>query len=101
MLVIVLYPGIPFKDSKNLKVNVIGTAKLYETYVGNKVFQPEDNEELKKIQLIGKEFGATTGSRQCNYLNLNKLFESCFINQVNWLVINKCDILCHHTLHLF
>ena len=40
--------GIPFKDSKNLKVNIIGTAKLYETYVGNKVFQPEDNEELKK-----------------------------------------------------
>ena len=94
--------GIPFKDSNNLKVNVIGTAKLYETYVGNKLFQPEDNEELKRIQLIGNEFGATTGrSRQCNYLNLNKLFESCFINQVNWLVINKCDILCHHNLQCF
>ena len=94
--------GIPFKDSNNLKVSIIGIAKLYETYVGNKDFQPNDNKELIQIQKIGNEFGATTGrSRQCNYLNLNKLFESCFINQVDWLVINKCDILCHETLNCF
>ena len=94
--------GIPFKKLSNLHINIIGIAKLYETYVGNKNFQPENNEELVKIQTIGKEFGATTGrSRQCNYLNLNKLFESCFINQVNWLVINKCDILCHESLNCY
>lgn len=94
--------GIPFRDYGNLDIRIIGIAKLYETYVGNKEFQPKDNLELKKIQEIGKEFGATTGrSRQCNYLDLNKLLESCFINQVDWLVINKCDILNHPDLQCF
>lgn len=94
--------GIPFRDYGYLNIRVIGIAKIYETYVGNKIFQPEDNLELKNIQEIGKEFGATTGRRrQCNYLNLNKLLESCFINQVDWLIINKCDILNHPDLQCF
>lgn len=74
--------------------NVWGIAKIYETYVGAKTFTQENDGCLKKIQRVGKEFGATTERpRQCNYLNLNRLAESCFINQVNVLVINKCDIL--------
>ncbi len=73
---------------------VWGVAKIYETYVGAKTFQQEYDGSLKKIQRVGNEFGATTERpRQCNYLNLNRLVESCFVNQVNILVINKCDIL--------
>jgi adenylosuccinate synthase len=49
--------------------NIIGIAKIYETYVGNKPFQEEGNEHLEKQQEIGQEIGATTGrKRQCNWI---------------------------------
>tara|TARA_Y100000389_G_C17382476_1_gene475125 strand:- start:23 stop:1084 length:1062 start_codon:yes stop_codon:yes gene_type:complete len=73
---------------------VWGVAKIYETYVGAKTFQQENDVCLEKMQSVGNEFGSTTERpRQCNYLNLNTLVESCFINHVNIIVINKCDIL--------
>ena len=47
--------------------NVWGVAKIYETYVGAKSFQPKDA-VFDTIQQVGEEFGATTGrKRQCNW----------------------------------
>ena len=74
-------------------VNVIGVCKLYDTYVGSKLFQPDD-EVFKKLQILGNEIGATTGrSRQCNWLNLSSLVNSIIINNINDVYINKCDII--------
>lgn len=73
--------------------NVYGVAKVYETYVGSKIFQPED-EIFCKIQKAGNEIGATTGrKRQCNWMNLTSLRRAIDINGVNNLIINKIDIL--------
>jgi len=71
-----------------------GIAKIYETYVGSKKFQDENDKILQQLQIVGEEFGSTTGrSRQCNYLNLTNLIKSCWVNNITHLVINKCDIL--------
>ena len=40
--------------------NVWGVIKAYETYVGKRNFQP-DEEVFDRIQETGQEFGATTG----------------------------------------
>lgn len=93
--------GIPFKNKENYQLNVWGISKIYETYVGAKNFNHpdyENNEEylnnLSLIQKQGNEFGATTERpRKCNYLNLNYLIKSIWINQVDILYFNKCDIL--------
>ena len=42
--------------------NVWGVAKIYETYVGAKQFQPNDN-IFDSLQEVGEEFGATTGEK--------------------------------------
>jgi adenylosuccinate synthase len=74
--------------------NVFGIAKIYETYVGNKEFQPKENTELYKFQEVGQEIGATTGRvRQCNYLNLDKLIPVIKINGVTDIIFNKVDVL--------
>ena len=73
--------------------NIWGIAKIYETYVGKKRFQP-NNEVFDKIQEIGSEFGATTGRvRQCNWMDFEKLNKAIRINGVNKLVFNKMDVL--------
>jgi len=72
---------------------VYGAAKIYETYVGLKNFEPNDV-VFKKIRELGNEFGATTGRpRQCNWLNLNNLIKAAAINGVTDLVMSKIDIL--------
>jgi len=74
--------------------NVYGIAKIYETYVGNKEFQPRENDELPKFQEVGQEIGATTGrKRQCNYLNLDTLIPAIKMNGVTDIIFNKVDIL--------
>lgn len=79
-------------DPRSLR-DVWGVAKIYETYVGNKTFQPTD-EVFKRIQTIGQEFGATTGrTRQCNWLNFNQLEQAIKMNGVNKLIFNKMDVL--------
>ena len=73
--------------------NVIGVAKAYETYVGTKKFQPE-NEVFNAIQEVGQEYGATTGrKRQCNWMNLPNLDKVIRMNGVTNLIFNKMDIL--------
>ena len=70
-----------------------GVAKIYETYVGSKEFEPDDD-VFKKIRELGNEFGATTGRpRQCNWLNLNNLQKAIQINGVTDLVFSKMDVL--------
>jgi adenylosuccinate synthase len=74
--------------------NVFGIAKIYETYVGNKEFQPKENTELHKFQEVGQEIGATTGRlRQCNYLNLDTLIPAIKINGVTNIIFNKVDVV--------
>jgi adenylosuccinate synthase len=73
--------------------NVWGVAKIYETYVGAKDFQPEDP-IFGTIQTLGEEFGATTGrKRQCNWMDLKALMKAVKINGVTDLVFNKMDVL--------
>lgn len=73
---------------------VWGVAKVYETYVGAKKYQPEDDEIFDRIGDEGSEFGATTGRRrQVNWMDVNLLLKAVNLNGVTDLVINKVDIL--------
>jgi len=73
--------------------NVWGVAKIYETYVGTKTFQPK-GDVFNQIQKTGQEFGATTGrKRQVNWMNLNFLTKAININGITHLVFNKVDVL--------
>ncbi len=73
--------------------NIWGVAKVYETYVGAKNFEPNDK-IFSKIREVGQEYGATTGRpRQCNWMNWNLLEKAVKINGVTDLVFNKVDIL--------
>ncbi len=72
---------------------VWGSAKIYETYVGAKKFEP-DEPIFKKIREIGEEYGATTGrARQVNWLNFDLLERAIRLNGVTHLVFNKIDVL--------
>lgn len=72
---------------------VYGVTKAYDTYVGQKKFQP-DSDIFHVLREAGGEYGATTGRpRQCNWLDLNLLSKSVDINGVTDLIINKVDIL--------
>ncbi len=72
---------------------VWGVGKIYETYVGSKSFEPED-EIFEEIRDVGEEYGATTGRpRQCNWLNMDELIKALKVNGVNRLVLNKLDVL--------
>ena len=84
-----LLNGIPYSAVRD----VWGAAKIYETYVGAKKFQPED-EVFPKIAEVGEEYGATTGRlRQCNWLNLNLLEQAIRMNGVTHIVLSKMDVL--------
>ena len=73
--------------------NVWGVAKAYETYVGRKKFQGDD-EIFNLIQEVGEEFGATTGrKRQVNWISMKLLKKAAKMNGVTHLVINKMDVL--------
>jgi adenylosuccinate synthase len=90
------------KKGNKYKLRIWGVAKAYETYVGAKHFQPDDEPTLCKIQTVGHEFGSTTGrKRQCNYLDLSRLRKAGFLNQITHLVINKCDVLEHPDVNTF
>ena len=72
---------------------VWGVAKIYETYVGAKSFQPP-NPVFDTIQEVGEEFGATTGrKRQCNWMNWDNLVKAINMNGVTDIVLNKMDVL--------
>jgi adenylosuccinate synthase len=84
-----LLNGVPPQSVEN----VWGIAKIYETYVGTKDFQPNDP-VFNRIQQVGREFGATTGrTRQCNWLDWDNLEKAINVNGVTSLVFNKMDVL--------
>tara|TARA_A100001515_G_scaffold120426_1_gene103359 strand:+ start:3749 stop:4762 length:1014 start_codon:yes stop_codon:yes gene_type:complete len=84
-----LLNGIPPQAIRN----VWGVAKVYDTYVGTKNFEPE-GVAFPRLRDIGEEYGATTGRpRQCNWLNLDSLIKSLAINGVTQVVFNKTDVL--------
>ena len=85
-----LLNGIPPKSVRN----VWGVAKAYETYVGAKRFQPEDQDIFNMLRKVGKEYGATTGRpRQCNWTDVKLLRKAIAINGVTDIVFNKMDVL--------
>ena len=73
--------------------DVWGVAKIYETYVGSKKFQPE-GDVFNKIGDIGEEYGVTTGRRrQCNWMDMQTLERAIRMNGVTHIVFNKVDVL--------
>lgn len=81
--------GIPFSAVRD----VWGVAKMYETYVGKKKFQPE-GDVFDKIGDAGEEYGATTGRRrQVNWMNMQLLERAILMNGVTHVVFNKVDVL--------
>lgn len=79
-------------DPRSIR-DIWGVAKVYETYVGKKNFQP-NNPVFEQIQRTGSEFGATTGRvRQCNWLDFGQLKKAIRMNGVNKLIFNKVDVL--------
>lgn len=86
----VINNGIPPQSLRR----IYGVIKAYDTYVGNKKFQPDNDTLLNTIREEGKEYGSTTGRpRQINYLDLNKLIQSIKVNGITDLIVNKVDIL--------
>ena len=84
-----LLNGVPPQSIRN----VWGVAKIYETYVGAKEFQPK-GDIFNALQHIGEEFGATTGrKRQCNWMSIDTLLKAVRMNGVTDLVFNKMDVL--------
>ena len=84
-----LLNGVPPRAVRN----VWGVAKIYETYVGQKKFQPDDI-IFDMVQSVGQEFGATTGRpRQCNWLDWDNLEKAIKINGCTDVVFNKTDVL--------
>ena len=72
---------------------VFGIAKVYRTYVGQKLFEGDDD-VFEKIREIGNEYGATTGrKRQVDWLDFDMLMKSININGVTDVIINKLDVL--------
>jgi adenylosuccinate synthase len=81
--------AIPYTAVKE----VWGVAKIYETYVGLKDFEPKDP-IFEKIREVGEEYGATTKRpRQCNWLDLDLLEKAVKINAITHIVISKVDVL--------
>jgi adenylosuccinate synthase len=76
--------------------SVIGVAKAYETYVGSKEFQPEQ-QVFNALQVAGDEFGATTGrKRQCNWICLPNQFMLITSGQIS--LHSKTEISFANTL---
>ena len=77
--------------------NIYSVAKLYDTRSGEDPDFPAsllDNPELLAIADAGQEYGVTTGRRRkVNWLNLDKLIDSCKLTGTTKLIINKCDIV--------
>ncbi len=74
---------------------VIGVAKVYSTSVGGGPFMTELFDETgKKLQDIGKEYGATTGRpRRCGWFDAVAADYSCWINGFTSIALTKLDVL--------
>jgi adenylosuccinate synthase len=77
--------------------HIYAVAKAYDTRSGEDPDFPAsllENPELLAIADAGQEYGVTTGRRRkVNWLNLDKLIDSCNLTGATQIIINKCDIL--------
>ncbi|KAJ5925960.1 hypothetical protein N7454_007470 [Penicillium verhagenii] len=75
--------------------SVIGVLKAYTTRVGSGPFPSEQlNAEGEKLQVVGREFGVTTGrKRRCGWLDLVLARYSHAINHYTALNLTKLDVL--------
>ncbi len=75
--------------------SVFGIVKAYITRVGNGPFPTElFNEEGRKLQEVGAEFGATTGRpRRCGWFDAFLTSYSAMINGIKDAAITKLDVL--------
>ena len=75
--------------------NIIGIFKAYTTRVGSGPFPTElFDEDGKKLQDIGMEFGATNGRpRRCGWFDGLAAKYSCMINGLTDIALTKLDIL--------
>jgi len=81
--------GIPPRAVRD----VWGVAKIYETYVGSRKFEP-DSPIFQSICEIGEEFGSNTGRRrQCNWMSWDLLEKAVRVNGVTHVVFSKMDVL--------
>ena len=104
------YGNYPFVTSSNCHAGIVtnngvslrsvrdiyGICKCYNTYVGNMDYQPsgEEGKILDELGRLGHEFGSNTErKRQCNWLDIDELIKAIYINGVNVLIMNKCDII--------
>ena len=83
--------GIP----PNKVDNVFGIVKAYTTRVGNGPFPTElTDEDGKKLQKEGAEFGATTGRpRRCGWFDAFLVRYSAMINGIDTVAVTKLDVL--------
>ena len=85
---------------------IVGVVKAYTTRVGSGPFPTELNEEAneeanpaeaeygRKLQVIGREFGVTTGRRRrCGWLDLVIVKYSAQVNCYTQINLTKLDIL--------
>ncbi len=74
---------------------VYGIFKAYTTRVGSGPFPTElFDENGKKLQELGNEYGATTGrERRCGWLDMLALKYAIQINGVTQLIMTKADVL--------
>jgi len=74
---------------------VYGIFKAYTTRVGSGPFPTElFDDDGKKLQELGYEFGATTGrNRRCGWLDIVALKYTVEINGVTQLIMTKSDVL--------
>lgn len=75
--------------------HVLGITKVYCTRVGEGPFPSElHGAEAEPLRTAGGEFGATTGRpRRCGWLDIPALRFAVELNDVDSLVLTKCDIL--------
>lgn len=91
------YDACSIGFSPKLIKNIYGACKIYDTRSGvdpdfpNELF---DDEELKLLAEIGKEYGVTTGrKRNVNWLNLDKLVKAINISGTNIIYVSKIDVI--------
>ena len=80
------------------KVNrIVGIFKAYTTRVGKGPFPTElFNDDGKKLQELGREYGATTGrARRCGWFDAVEAKYSVQINGFTEITLTKLDILDH------
>ncbi len=74
---------------------VIGICKAYTTRVGGGPFVTELHDETgRRLQEVGKEFGATTGRpRRCGWLDMVLVRHAVRVSGVTGIALTKLDVL--------